>query len=90
MPLSKFEQQLYDLLIDIKQTNASMASDLIALKQKLDGMADGFDKLEQQVDANTHEIVKLKAVYKAWMTASATIGAIIGWSLSTLKEALFR
>ena len=88
VPLSQFEQQLYATLIEIKQTNATICANIRAVKESYLDIKRELDKLEDMSNENKHDIIKLKSGAKAWVSAAAAIGGVVGWLLSVLKEAL--
>ena len=90
MPLSQFEHQLYGLLIEIKQTSATISTDVACLKEALGNIKSELDEVTTMALNNRHDIVQLKSGMKAWITAAAAIGGIVGWILSVVKEVLMK
>ncbi len=88
MPLSQFESQLYALLIEIKQTSATISADVNSLKTSIKSLKDELDEVENMCLDNKHDIIRLKSGTKAWMTAAAAVGGLVGWLLSIIKEVI--
>ena len=86
MPMSASERTLYDLLIEIKETNAAIRTDIGALKTNISSVKNELDAVKDMTLNNRHDIVKITSGMKAWITAAAAIGGIVGWLLSVVKE----
>lgn len=86
MPLNDFEHQLYTLLLEIKQSQASLCTDIATMKDNSKLLHNSIAQVENMAKNNECEIGHLKIMLRAWISAAAVIGGFVGWVLSTFKE----
>ena len=86
MPLSDFEQQIYSMLLEMRQSAATTSSDIRCLRESFDAIRNEIEDIEELAIKNSHDIVKIKADMKAWLSAAAALGGFVGWFLSIMKE----
>ena len=80
--MTSTEKQLYDLLIAINEDQAALSAMIRADRWVHEEHMRRIVSLEERESHNAKTLTTITASLRAWWTASAAVGGIVGWLLS--------